>query len=87
MKYAYTETRKMTMDNLRALCIRNDWYTCGDNEEYSNLLNTAHYCENITTDVLVELATDIKSHSDTEHEITSIMFELAGICYSFFEEV
>lgn len=87
MKYAYTETRKMTMDNLRALCIEHDWYTCGDNDEYSNLLNTAHYCENITTDVLVELATDIKSHSETEYEITSIMFELARICYSFFEEV
>lgn len=87
MKYGYTETRRVEMAMLRDLCIDKNWYTCGDNEEYSNLLRTAAYCENITTDVLVELATDIKSHSETEYEITSIMYELAKICYTYFEEV
>lgn len=86
MKYGYKEIRKMEMGRLRALCIEHDWYTNGDVDEYSNLLNTAHYCENITTDVLVELATDIKSHSDTEYDITNIMYALAGICVSYFEE-
>ena len=87
MKYGYKEIRKMEASSLRALCIEHDWYTGGDVDEYSNLLSTAGDCENITTDVLVELATDIKSHSDTDYEITDIMYELARICYSYFEEV
>ena len=38
-------------------------------------------------DDLVELATDIKSHSETDAEITSIMFILAKACVSVFDEV
>lgn len=85
-KYGYTEIRKMGIHELRTLCIEKNWYTDGDNEEYSNFLITAKNYENITCDELVELATDIKSHSDTEYEITSIMFELTKICVSYFEE-
>lgn len=85
-KYGYTEIRTMSMNDLRALCIEKNWYTCGDVDEYSNLLTTAQNYGNITCDDLVELATDIKSHSETEYEITSIMFELARICISFFNE-
>lgn len=85
--HGYKEIRKMEMCSLRGLCIRMNWYTDGDIDEYDNLLRTADRCENITTDVLVELATDIRSHSNTDHEITTIMYELADICYTYFEEV
>ena len=39
MKYGYKEVRILSMSDLRALCIREDWYTGGTNEEYANLLN------------------------------------------------
>lgn len=86
MKYGYKETRKIEMNKIRNLCIEKGWFTCGDNDQYAELLSYGK-CENITSDELVEMATLIKEYSNTEYEITSIMFELARICYSFFEEI
>ena len=87
MKYGYKETRHLSGSDLRSLCVKENLYTLGTNEEYFNLLETAEKTENITTDDLVELATDIKSHSETDAEITSIMFILAKACVSVFDEV
>jgi len=87
MKYGYEETRHLSGYDLRSLCVKENLYTLGTNEEYFNLLETAEKTENITTDDLVELATDIKSHSETDAEITSIMFILAKACVSVFDEV
>jgi hypothetical protein len=80
------ETRKLYRDDLRQLCIRNNWYTCGNNEEYGKLLDTVDQCENVTTDVIASLAKNILEHSTTEQEIESICFDIAKICNSFFEE-
>ena len=85
-KYGYKEVRRIEMSAIRKLCIAKDWFTNGDCEEYGNLLGYAKK-ENITTDDLVEMAEQIKEHSNTDYEITSIMFELAEICYTFFEEI
>ena len=87
MKYGYKETRHLSGSDLRSLCVKENLYTLGTNEEYFNLLETSEKTENITTDDLVELATDIKSHSETDAEITSIMFILAKACVSVFDEV
>lgn len=97
MKYGYKEVRKLGATALRALCIREDWYTGGDNEEYSRLLNMANR-ENITTDDIVEIATDIIEHSDMAVEryrksgglsfgecYTHVMFLIAEKCYTYFE--
>ena len=86
----YTETRTLNAVNLRKLCIERDWYTCGDNEEYQNLFNRLRD-ENgnpveMTTEKLAEIATDIKEHSDTDYEISMIMFDLARVCFTYFEE-
>lgn len=62
MKYGYKVIRKLTMQALRQLCIDRDWYTDGDNEEYSNMLFMTKK-EDITSDVIVEIATDIIEHS------------------------
>lgn len=79
------EFRQLSKSDLRSLCIRQNWYTCGNNEEYSNMLNKANK-GNITTNDIVAIAKDIKEHSNTNHDITSICFEIAKICYSLFEE-
>ena len=34
----YKEIRTISAYSLRALCIRHDWYTIGDNDEYEHLL-------------------------------------------------
>ena len=82
----YKETRKMPMDRLRNLCIKYNWYTHGNTEEYNNLL-TMTKVENITTETLVEMANNIFEHSKVDYEVTTILFELSLICYSIFEEV
>ena len=79
------EIRKLSRSDLRKLCIEKDWYTRGDNEEYSNVLSLAGDCEDVTTAVIVEIATDIINQRDTEHTVSSACFEIARICNSFFE--
>jgi len=86
----YIETRILSRESLRSLCISNNWYTCGDNEQYDRLLdrlNDKDGCpENMTTDKLAEIADDIMEHSViTDYTITTVMFELARACNSFFE--
>ena len=88
----YTETRTLFWSDLRSLCIKHDWYTRGTNEEYAAMLDSL--CDDMgcpvpmTTEKLAEIATDIYEHSTiTDYTITSIMFELAKSCNTFFDEV
>lgn len=84
-KYGYTEIRKTNADQMRALCIAQSWFTLGTNEEYSRFLEKAAALENITTDDLVELASDVKEWSNTDMEIETIMWYIAKSCYVWFE--
>ena len=87
MKKKYTEVRRIFANDLRNLCIRNNWYTRGTNKEYTHMLHVlAAKGKNITTDDIVDIATDIMEHSDTDQELTSICFEVARIAVTFFEE-
>lgn len=79
------EIRKLDSDDLRQLCINKDWYTRGNNEEYSKLLKAVHFTDNVTTKTIVTIAQDILSHSDTVYSLESICFEIAEICHSFFD--
>lgn len=79
------EFRQLSKSDLRSLCIRQNWYTLGNNEEYNKMFGMTEKA-NLTTEDIVEIATDIKEHSNTNHDITSICFEIARICYSLFEE-
>lgn len=62
MKYGYKIVRKLSSKALRTLCIEREWYDAGDNEEYGNMLGMAKKQE-ITSDDIVEIATDICEHS------------------------
>lgn len=88
MKYGYKVIRKLTMQALRQLCIDRDWYTDGDNEEYSNMLFMTKK-EDITSDVIVEIATDIIEHSsnlslDDFMEVCNLILSKS---YSFMSEI
>jgi hypothetical protein len=98
MKYGYKEVRHLGASQLRALCIKEDWYTGGTVNEYGNLLDMAER-ENITTDDIVEMATDIYEHSeeamnrlkraagyDMSDCLKHIMFAIAERCTTCFEE-
>ncbi len=90
MKKQYKEIRKIRASALRQLCINNDWYTSGDNDEYGHLLfDLADHKENLSTADIIEIATDIMAHSDLDDDCTieSIAFEVARIANVFFEEV
>lgn len=86
------EIRKITSTDLRALCIKKDWYTYGDNSEYSNLLHMTE--EEMDVPTLAKVASDIIKHSDpkcfdmcTENGINPmeyVMFELCDISKSVF---
>lgn len=79
------ETRKIETGKVRAMCIKNDYYTYGTNEEYSKMFEMC----NMNCDIL-EIATDILKHSYkigffeqkgyTEKEV------LENICYQLIND-
>ena len=86
----YKEIRKISASSLRQLCVENDWYTFGDNDEYRHLLfDLAGNKENLSTSDIIEIAADIMEHSDLDDDCTieNIAFEVARIANVFFEEV
>lgn len=85
MKYGYKEVRRITAGRLRTLCVEQDWYTGGDNDEYGHLLfDLAGYKENITTDDIVAIASDIIEHSDLGiADFERVAFKVANIATVF----
>lgn len=87
MKYAYKVVRKLSMSALRSLCIEKEWYTNGDNDEYSHMLNMTKK-EDITSDDIVEIAADIMEHSDLSfNDFTSVCDEILKKSYCFMIEL
>lgn len=97
MKYGYKEIRTLSSMDLRALCIRENWYEGGTLRDWDNLMSMTEK-ENITTDDIVEIATDIIEHSETakakyerasggENFYLHVMFLIAEACNTFFEEI
>lgn len=79
----YKEVRRLTAGNLRALCIEQDWYTNGTNEEYDHLLrDLAGNKENLSTEDIIEIAEDIFCHSKLPEgcEIEDIAWEVNRVC-------
>ena len=62
-------------------------YIKGTNEDYENLLDYVDSLDNVTNENLYYIAKDIIKHSDTDKDITSVMFDLAKKCSSFFDIV
>ena len=86
----YKEIRVIRASSLRALCVRQNWYTAGDNDEYGHLLlDLAVSKENLSSKDIMEIAADIMEHSDLDDDCTieSVAFEVARIADVFFEEV
>ena len=93
-------TIRIYSDDIRALCIRNQYYTCGDTRAYEELLNHVSSLEDIPSDDLTNeilaIAINIYEHSDVEEQVNrygvskedvlnSIFFEV-GQCVRFFSD-
>lgn len=88
----YIETRTLSADDLRALCIRNNWYTRGTNAEYEALFDSLYDedgCNlNLTTEKLAEIAENIMEHSRIqEYTITTVMYALNRACTVLFDQI
>ena len=78
MMKQYKEVRLLGAEALRRLCIDNNWYTMGDNDEYAELLRMAS-SKNLTTDEIVEIVEDIIDHSDlTADDFTNVAYIVAN---------
>ena len=85
----YIEIRHLTAYDLRGLCIRQNWYTGGDNAEYEHLLyDIADSKPHLTTEDIIEIAEDIAAHSALRdgYNIEGIAWEVNRICNVSFEK-
>lgn len=74
-----TETQRLSMNAVRRMCIENNWYTCGTNEQYDRMLrkvNALSDIQIITVNELYPIADDILAHSDTDLDVACIMCAL-----------
>ena len=79
------ELRTLRADSLVGLCVEHNWYTKGSSIEYQKLIDFVATKENLTTEDILLIATDIIEHS-TEHELTetNVCFEIARKCITYF---
>lgn len=80
-----TVIRKWNSESVRQACIKNDFYTCGDNRAYMKMLNMVDNTEP-TTENIYKIAKDILNHS-RENTIENIMFCIDKDAINTFYEV
>ncbi|WP_206458728.1 hypothetical protein [Anaerovorax sp. IOR16] len=89
----YKEIRKIEAIEIRGLCIRQNWYTMGSNEEYGDMLSNASKLKNVTTLDIMQIAYNFALHSelDADHTFKEFMenvaFHLIRISYTYVEEI
>lgn len=73
---------------IRSMCVKNDYYTRGDNEAYRKMLNFVSE-HKPTTENIYKVAVDIVAHSDLSEEgvddiemIEGMMFDISKDCVS-----
>lgn len=84
------EFRYISKTNVRHVCIKYDWFTCGDNDAYNDLFefigNLTRKGQHVSVEKLREIAERIKENSNTDESIPEIMFVLnAEACTTIFE--
>lgn len=69
-----TICRTINRDKVRQYCIENNYYTCGDCEEYEQMLDKCsnYDSSNCATDEeILDIARDIWEHSDMDEYLAS----------------
>ena len=89
-------TRKLFWDDVRQVCIQNQYYTRGTNEEYMDLFNISRSFSTVDDTQLFIVAQDIYNHSDVDRIMNeggvdecgvmeSILFNLTEVTHTFYE--
>ena len=89
-------TRKLFWDDVRQVCIDNQYYTRGNCEEYESLLSTVRSFSTIDDTQLFLIAQDIYNHSNVQRimeeggvdecgVMESILFNLTEVTHTFYE--
>ena len=61
---AIRPVRRIGSERMRSICIKNDWYDRGSNEEYGHLLfDLCQRKQNLTDDDIVMIVLDIIEHT------------------------
>lgn len=87
--------KQINREELRNLCIRKDYYNCGDCREYEGLFNMLS--DNMTDDDIVAVALNIYYHTDYEEiakeygvsyddVLRNMVFEVFEITHTFVAE-
>lgn len=74
----FIEKRRIEMEGLKHFCCDYNLYTKGNNGDFSHMLLTASGIDNLTTEDISDIASDILYHSDTSLTIDIIMFYLVN---------
>lgn len=88
MKVKITEFQRLSVNNVRSVCCEHNLYTCGTNEQYEAMFGMVRALavkQIITGTDLYPIALDILYHSETEHDVASIMWALAEKIYRWFD--
>lgn len=94
-RFNIVEAKVLRTDDLRNVCIKNNWYTCGSCEDYENLLFNLVDEFNRTQDGnLYAIVYDIIEHSDEDALIEyygdektvveCVFFEIAELVKTYF---
>ena len=82
------EKNQWSMEDVRRVCVRNRYYTRGDNEAYNKMLNFVRD-NKPTTEAIYTVAADIMDHSDMSRYMVDYSYNeiLANIMYNLKEIV
>lgn len=78
------EEKVWSLNKVRLMCINHNYYTCGDNEDYSKMLNFVSTHQPTKMNIY-KVAKDIVKHSDLEgygqsetENIEGVMFDISA---------
>lgn len=87
--------RNIDASKVREMCIRHQYYTCGDNAAYTKMLQNVGLTDADNMEQMQEIADDIYFHSDTDRIMSeygcdeaevmdSILYNLYNECCTTF---
>lgn len=84
------ERQHLSTCSVRAMCVKNNLYTRGTNEQYEAMFDMviALYPKSvITAEDLAPIAADILAHSNTEQDMESILYDLGNKIVRYYEVI
>lgn len=82
-----TKDMKWTLiDEIRRYCIKHEYYTCGSNEHYERMFETATTPRDTLEETVFETAMDIYYHSEVDTDKEQVIADLTEIYIKIIKE-